>query len=117
MILRHIEQICSVLDNYDNTITAIETGIIGSWGEMHTSTIATPANISAVIDAFLSHTVGLPILARKPKMIYDYLHTTLDEIDDFSIEKPTPLIGSAYTTTATWVRTPISEHTQIAKKK
>ena len=71
-IEKHIEQLSPVLNKYSAAITAVEVGLIGPWGEMHTSTIATPANISAVIDAFLSHTVGLPILARKPKMIYDY---------------------------------------------
>ena len=86
-IEKHIEQLSPVLNKYSAAITAVEVGLIGPWGEMHTSTIATPANISAVFDAFLSHTVGLPILARKPKMIYDYLHITLNEIDDFNIEK------------------------------
>ncbi len=73
MILRHIEQICSVLDNYDNTITAIETGIIGPWGEMHTSTIANAEHISPIVDAFLSNTTKIPVSVRTPKMIYDYL--------------------------------------------
>ena len=32
VMLLHVESICSVLNRYVNTVTAIETGLIGPWG-------------------------------------------------------------------------------------
>ena len=84
-ILRHIEQACTVLNGYRNTITAIEAGLIGPWGEMHSSAIANAANITPVIEAFLSNTDGVPVLVRTPKMIYDYLGITVNDIENYTV--------------------------------
>lgn len=87
IILEHVEQICSVLDEYEITITAIEAGMVGPWGEMHTSTSANSQVISAIIDKFLTNTTNIPILVRTPKMIYDYLGITIEDLDDYVIDK------------------------------
>lgn len=86
VILKHIEQVCVVLNSYPNTITAIEAGLIGPWGEMHSSAIANAANITPIIEALLSNTQSIPILVRTPKMIYDYLGISLNDIDNYSID-------------------------------
>ena len=85
MILEHIGQICPVLNKYENTITAIEAGLIGPWGEMHSSKIANADNISPIIEAFLTNTTAFPVLVRTPKMIYNYLGITINDIDGYSI--------------------------------
>ena len=85
MILEHIGQVCSVLNKYENTVTAIEAGLIGPWGEMHSSAIANAANISPIIEAFLTNTTSFPILVRTPKMIYNYLGITINDIDGYTI--------------------------------
>jgi hypothetical protein len=85
IILQHISQICSVLNKYPLTITAIEAGMIGPWGEMHSSSMATPEIITEIIQAFLNHTNEIPILVRTPKMIYDYLGITLEDLPNYSI--------------------------------
>ena len=85
VILRHIEQVCPVLNGYETTITAIEAGLIGPYGEMHSSAIANAEHISPIIDAFLDNTVKLPVLVRTPKMIYNYLGITVNDIDDYVI--------------------------------
>lgn len=87
MILKHIAQICSVLNKYPVTITAIESGMVGPWGEMHTSTLANSETISKIIDKFLTCTSDIPILVRTPKMIYDYLGITINEIETYKIDK------------------------------
>ncbi|MBQ8425736.1 MAG: DUF4832 domain-containing protein [Clostridia bacterium] len=87
MILKHITQLCSILNKYPITITAIEAGMVGPWGEMHSSTLATPETISKIIDKFLTNTQNIPILVRTPKMIYDYLGITIDDIDTYKIDK------------------------------
>lgn len=85
IILKHIGQVCPVLNKYRATVTAIEAGLIGPWGEMHSSAIANAEHISPVIDAFLTETVNLPVLVRTPKMIYDYLGIKLADIDGYEI--------------------------------
>ncbi|MDE5788868.1 MAG: DUF4832 domain-containing protein [Clostridia bacterium] len=85
IILRHIGQVCPILNSYQSTVTAIEAGLIGPWGEMHSSAIANAQNISPVIDKFLDDTVNLPVLVRTPKMIYDYLGITADKAAVYTI--------------------------------
>lgn len=86
MIVQHITQLSAILDNYHDTITAIEVGLIGPWGEMHTSTMANKEVINTLIDTYLGSTTQLPVLVRTPKMIYDYLGITVNEIDTYTIE-------------------------------
>ena len=85
IILKHIEQVCPVLNKYETTVTAIEAGLIGPWGEMHTSTIANAEHITPIVETFLTNTVNVPVLVRTPKMIYDYLGIKLADIDGFEI--------------------------------
>ena len=85
IILKHIEQVCPVLNKYETTVTAIEAGLIGPWGEMHSSTIANAEHISPIIETFLTNTVGLPVLVRTPRMIYNYLGIKLADIDGYQI--------------------------------
>lgn len=87
MMLRHAGQACGVYNRFCPTVTAIEAGMFGPWGEMHTSTVATAANIAAVTDKFLTETINLPVLVRTPKMIYNYLGITLDEAQSYVIPK------------------------------
>lgn len=86
MILQHITQLSAILDKYHDTLTAIEVGLIGPWGEMHTSTMASKDVINALIDAYLNHTTEIPILVGTPKMIYNYLGITINDIDTYRIE-------------------------------
>ena len=85
IILKHIGQVCPVLDKYQLTVTAIEAGLIGPWGEMHSSVIANAEHISPIIEAFLTNTANLPVLVRTPKMIYNYLGIKLADIDGYEI--------------------------------
>lgn len=84
-MLEHIKQVCPVLNKFPLTITAVEAGMVGPWGEMHTSKAATPQNITAILNEFLSGTQELPVLARTPKMIYDYLGITAAEAENYTI--------------------------------
>lgn len=82
VMLGHVRQICEVLNRYPNTVTAIETGLIGPWGEMHSSKIANAEHITPLADEFLTQTSGIPVLLRTPKMIYDYLQKKPSEAED-----------------------------------
>ena len=93
MMMKHVEQLCSVLNKYPTTLTAIEAGMIGPWGEMHTSTIANKTVINELIDTFLSNTSEIPVLVRTPQMIYNYLGITFDEIETAEIEQGAYRLG------------------------
>lgn len=86
VILQHVEQLCGVLDDYSATVTAVETGLIGPWGEMHTSAIANAEHITPIVDAFLTRLSNVPVLVRTPKMIYDYIGITGDDAEDYVVE-------------------------------
>ncbi len=85
VMLGHIESICSVLNRYVNTVTAIETGLIGPWGEMHTSTAANPEHITPLINTFLTAASEIPVLVRTPEMIYNYINVSGDKVEEISI--------------------------------
>lgn len=86
IIIEHIGQVCPILNKFETTITAVEVGLIGPWGEMHTSTIANKEHINPIIDKFLDKTNNLPILVRTPNMIYNYLGITLNDIGKYKID-------------------------------
>ena len=84
-MVEHIEQICTVVNDYPTVITAVEVGMVGPWGEMHTSEIVkNPATINTLIDTFLKNTISLPVLVRTPRMIYNYLELP-DHLDIYRL--------------------------------
>ena len=85
IIKRHVEQVCPIINVYQNTVTAIEVGLIGPWGEMHSSAIANTEHITPLTGAFLDGTEDIPVLVRTPKMIYNYLGISLTDIDGYTI--------------------------------
>ena len=48
MMEKHIKQLGSILDKHYHTLIAIEAGMLGPWGEMHSSDIATDENKAKV---------------------------------------------------------------------
>ena len=87
MIEKHIKQLASVLTKYSNTLTAIEAGMLGKWGEMHSSVIATNENKALIFRYWLENTKDIPILARTPIAIFTYFNKTLDEMEKFTINE------------------------------
>ena len=85
VMLGHVKGVCSVLNRYVNTVTAIETGLIGPWGEMHTSAAANKEHITPLINAFLTATSEIPVLVRTPEMIYNYINVSYDKVEEISI--------------------------------
>ena len=53
-LLRHIEQIKPILREYEDVIMAVDGGMFGPWGEMHSTTFGTsPEAYAWLIDAWL----------------------------------------------------------------
>ena len=87
MIEQHIKQLSEILNKHLDTLTAIEAGMIGPWGEMHSSKIATEENKALVFKYWLENTKEIPILARTPKAIFTYFNKNIDEMEKFQISK------------------------------
>lgn len=87
MMEAHIKQLAPILNKYENCITAIEAGMIGPWGEMHSSACANKETINKIIDVYLKNVDNIPILVRTPKMIYNYLGIALDDISSYKIKE------------------------------
>lgn len=81
-ILNAVDLICSVLKRHLEVITALQCGMLGPWGEMHTTFYAeSPKNgklrgyLVEVMKQFMKGLKGcdLPLLVRQPQFIYCYL--------------------------------------------
>ena len=90
MIETHIKQLSSILNKYKDILTAIEAGLLGPWGEMHTSKLATDKNKALIFKYWLENTNDIPILSRYPKAIFTYFGKTLNEMEHFTIEPNNP---------------------------
>lgn len=86
MILKHIESLCPIFNQFEKTITAVECGLIGPWGEMHSSAIATQETYNKLIKCYLDNTNNTIILCRRPKFVYEYYGYTLFNLDSFNVE-------------------------------
>ena len=86
MIEHHIKQLGPIMNKYKDTLTAIEAGFLGPWGEMHTSKLATNENKALVFKYWLQNTDNIPILSRYPQAIFTYFGKTLDEMENFTIK-------------------------------
>ncbi|MDE7330034.1 MAG: DUF4832 domain-containing protein, partial [Clostridia bacterium] len=89
-MLGHISQFCGVLNKYEITVTAIEAGLIGPWGEMHSSAVAKPEVISRLTAEYIANTANIPVLVRTPKMIYDYIGITAEDAENYTADRESP---------------------------
>ena len=69
----HIKQLCTVLNKYPDTILAIGCGIVGPWGEMHTS-YYDGADVLAMWDKYLDSEIGIQMRSLGPML--SYMNTT-----------------------------------------
>ena len=53
MILKHQEQIGTILSKHKNAIVCVETGLLGKWGELHGTEMCNGENLVAVVDKWL----------------------------------------------------------------
>lgn len=80
----HIKSLSEAINSYKDLIIAVECGLIGPWGEMHTSTLDTQETYNELLPVWLNEVKDLPILVRKPVFIYKYLGYTLNTLDEFN---------------------------------
>nr|MCR5253680.1 DUF4832 domain-containing protein [Treponema sp.] len=81
-ITSHVKDLCPILKDYAASITAVECGMLGPWGEMH-STYYPETRFNGqlrgyIVDLMKTFIQGLdgtdlPLLVRQPQFIYCYL--------------------------------------------
>ncbi|WP_158588775.1 DUF4832 domain-containing protein [Butyrivibrio sp. X503] len=68
LILKHISELAPVINEYKDTVLAVECGMYGPWGEMHTSMYDEPQYYSQLSKAWLSNLdSNIKVLVRSPK--------------------------------------------------
>jgi hypothetical protein len=79
-ILTHIRQLGSVLGAFPDVVLAVECGMIGPWGEMHSNNYREPEHIRAITDAWLGTLAReTALLVRYPKWILEYADKDADD--------------------------------------
>ncbi len=84
VVKKHIKVICSKAAEYSDVITAVECGMIGPWGEMHTTQYGEARKdgllagyILEVIETFVNEfdklNCKMPLLVRQPRFMYSYI--------------------------------------------
>lgn len=77
MVVTHIRQLGAVVSQFRDVVPAVECGIIGAYGEMHTSRYTAPEYQNRVIGAWMeSLPTNMALLVRSPSPWMRYLGTT-----------------------------------------
>lgn len=88
VVLGHVLQLAQVLSEYADVITALEMGMYGAYGEMHSDTSITYERVAESINLMLRNTPPeLKIVTRTPKYAASVLGIENRGVD-FNIESP-----------------------------
>ena len=80
-IVKHVEQLAAVVNEYKDIVIAIEAGMMGPWGEMHCSKYIEPEYANIIIGAMLdNYDESIAILCRNPGLIINYAKSRGAEI-------------------------------------
>ena len=80
MLVTHVRQLAPILGAFPDVVHAVECGMTGPWGEMHSNNYREPRHVRAIGDAWLaSLSKETALLVRYPKWILDYAGKDVDE--------------------------------------
>ena len=67
ILLGHVRDLSRILAQYDDVVVAVEAGVAGPWGEMHTSEYCKPEYMNRILKTYLDN-LGprIPVLVRAP---------------------------------------------------
>ena len=92
MVLTHIRQVAEIYNCFTDVVAAVECGVIGAYGEMHTSRYTDSGHANRIIDTWLTAMdASIPLLVRGPNYLLGYIGETADKVayesDSLSAEK------------------------------
>ena len=77
MMLTHIRQLAAVVSQFRDVVPAVECGMVGPWGEMHTSRYTAEEYMDRVVGEWLRNLpADMPLLVRNPWTWMQCLDTT-----------------------------------------
>lgn len=80
VLVRHIRQLGSILAEFPDVVLAVEGGMCGPWGEMHSTNYREPEHIKAMGDAWLETLApSTALLVRYPMWILQYANKQVGE--------------------------------------
>ena len=95
MLVKHVNQVGPILGAFPDVVLAVECGMSGPWGEMHSTNYREPWHIRAIGDAWLATLDRqTALLVRYPMWILQYADKTVDafmrEVADGTYYKTQP---------------------------
>lgn len=70
LILEHIRDLSLIMADYNDIIIGLEAGIVGPWGEMHSSDYEKPEYIRPILQTYLDNLPeSISVLVRAPRYI------------------------------------------------
>ena len=95
VLVGHVRQLGPILAAFPDVVLAVECGMTGPWGEMHSNGYREPHHIRAIGDAWLETlSKQTALLVRYPMWILDYADKNVDDfmrtIDDGTYYKTQP---------------------------
>ena len=93
VLLTHIRQLSAVLSQFRDVIPAVECGIIGAWGEMHTSRYGEKEYQNQIVKAWLDGLPGdMALLGRSSYVWMSFLDTSATNFFNGGMEKVDPAL-------------------------
>ena len=86
-LIGHVRQLGPILAAFPEVVLAVECGMVGPWGEMHSSNYCEPVHIRALMEAWLGTLApDTTLLVRNPMWILEYadkdVNVFLQEVSD-----------------------------------
>lgn len=95
LMLRHIEQVGEVLGDFTDVLMAVESGMLGPWGEQHSTTAAGDRdNYYRIVQKWLDSVPEVTVSVRRPLYFVCWYNArygtdyTIDTIDQIPLSLP-----------------------------
>lgn len=81
VLLGHIETLSRIIADFDDVVVAVEAGVAGPWGEMHSSDYCGAEYMNRILKAYLDN-LGprIPVLVRSPHYLNKFAGTKTHEL-------------------------------------
>ena len=81
ILLGHVRDLSRILAEFDDLVVAVEAGVAGPWGEMHSSAYCEAEYMNRILRTYLEN-LGprIPVLVRAPAYFNKFAGTTTEEL-------------------------------------
>lgn len=81
VLLGHVRELSQIMSAFEDVVVAVEAGVAGPWGEMHSSDYCAAEFMNRILTTYLEH-LGprIPVLVRAPAYFNKLAGTTTEEL-------------------------------------